>query len=114
MFFVLCLFVGPVQVDVDDPDPSLLSPPSSHHRVESPEYRQTVVAGASTPPAQRIVWLVCNVPGPTLMHNGHLVAEWDVDTEEIEKKQGQKRRRRGKQREQDEGASYLFLFTIAL
>ena len=75
---------------MDDPDPSLLSPPSSHHHVESPEYRKTVIAGASTPPAQRIVWLVCNVPGPTLMHNGHLVAEWEVDTEELQKKQGQR------------------------
>lgn len=71
-----------IQVDVDDPDRRLTSG-------EHPEYRTVTVANASTPPVQKIVWLLINVPSPQLLKNGHIVAEWEMDVEELQKKQGQ-------------------------
>jgi len=71
-------------LDLDDPNPELLNDlRSSHKKVEYPIYRTTSVAGASTPTSQRIVQLSVNVPAPHLMAQGHIVAEWDANVEEM-------------------------------
>jgi len=59
----------------------------SERRQDMPVYRRTSLVGASTPTQQRIVALWVNVPAPHLLSKGHVVAEWDPDVEELEKKQ---------------------------
>jgi len=68
-------------IDLDALDPSLLAPPSSHHISHSNEYRTVNVAGASTPPQQKLVWLLMNVPAPHLLGNAHVLANWDAGLE---------------------------------
>ena len=70
-----------VQVDVDDPEAA-----------QSGGERRTILVGASTPPMQRIRWLLVNVPAPHMLAHGHIIAEFDMDADELERKRGRIRR----------------------
>ena len=86
----------PLQVDIDSPHPELLNQlKERHHEIELPAYRSTGVANASTPPTQRFVWLLVNVPAPHLIANGLRLAQWDPDVDALKEKQGRRRGRGG-------------------
>jgi len=85
-----------LQVDIDSPHPELLNQlKERHHEIELPAYRSTGVANASTPPTQRFVWLLVNVPAPHLIANGLRLAQWDPDVDALREKQGRRRGRGG-------------------
>lgn len=84
-------------MDIDSPHPELLNQlKERHHEIELPAYRSTGVANASTPPTQRFVWLLVNVPAPHLIANGLRLAQWDPDVDALREKQGQRRGREEK------------------
>lgn len=86
-------------MDIDSPHPELLNQlKERHHEIELPAYRSTGVANASTPPTQRFVWLLVNVPAPHLIANGLRLAQWDPDVDALREKQGQRRGRGGEGR----------------
>lgn len=72
------------QIDVDAEHPELLHPVPSPHRSpkDAPAYH-TVNTDKSTPPNAHLVWLVINAPAPSLLQHGHVLAEYEFDTQAV-------------------------------
>lgn len=55
-------------------------------RPEDPnEERTTTIAGAATPLRQRLVWMMVDVGGPSMMNTGRVLAGWDPDVDSMQK-----------------------------
>lgn len=72
------------QIDVDAEHSELMqAEPEPHHKAHPEPSYHTVTTAKSTPPTSHLVWLVINVPSPTLMANGHVLAEYEFDAKAV-------------------------------